>query len=45
MTTMKKQWVDWWGLILDVGEAVVLEVAEAAIRARKRQRGRKRLKP
>ena len=44
MMTMKKQWVDWWGLLLDVGEAILLEVAEAAVRERKRQRSRRRLK-
>lgn len=41
---MQKKWVDWLALILDVGEAVALEVADAAIQARRRQRRQKRLK-
>ena len=38
------RWTELLALILDVGEAVALEVAEEAIRARKRRRGRRRLR-
>lgn len=37
-------WAEWVALVLDVGEAVALEIAEQAIKERRRRRGRKRLK-
>ena len=40
----KWSWAEWVALVVDVGEAVALEIAEQAIKERKRRRGRKRLK-
>ena len=40
---MKKRPTD-WAWLLDVGEDLALELAETAIRERKKQKSRKRLK-
>lgn len=38
------KWAELLAFVIDVGEAVALEVVEAAIRERRRRRGRRRLK-
>lgn len=42
-TTMRTKPKD-WGWILDVGEDLALDLAEAAIKERKKQKSRRRLK-